>query len=186
VNSRAFGRDTGPDRFRLALWTEGFEETVARHLHDTDILGAQHGVASEVLENEAHVRLWEKVRDFPLAASRWTARVTVPRRSWATVVSTIVQWEAADFSPAIVSDAACSVLWIAAVSDNPIAEHFLKINSLARAHDGHAILVSAPAELKFDIDVWGGSPPALALMREIKRQLDPRGLLNPGRFVGGI
>jgi len=26
----------------------------------------------------------------------------------------------------------------------------------------------------------------LALMRKIKRQFDPKGLLNPGRFVGGL
>lgn len=33
---------------------------------------------------------------------------------------------------------------------------------------------------------WGGSPPAIALMRELKRQFDPQKLLSPGRFVGGI
>jgi glycolate oxidase FAD binding subunit len=40
--------------------------------------------------------------------------------------------------------------------------------------------------LKPGIDVWGPAPPTLSLMREIKRQFDPEGLLNPGRFVGGI
>ena len=27
---------------------------------------------------------------------------------------------------------------------------------------------------------------ALALMRSVKHQFDPKGTLNPGRFVGGI
>jgi glycolate oxidase FAD binding subunit len=35
-------------------------------------------------------------------------------------------------------------------------------------------------------DVWFGEPPAFFLMRRIKREFDPRGTLNPGRFVGGI
>jgi len=30
------------------------------------------------------------------------------------------------------------------------------------------------------------SPPGVSLMREIKRQFDPKGILNPGRFLGGI
>ena len=32
----------------------------------------------------------------------------------------------------------------------------------------------------------GPSPPALGLMQELKRQFDPHGTLNPGRFVAGI
>jgi len=56
----------------------------------------------------------------------------------------------------------------------------------ARPHRGHAIIFAAPAHLKRGIDVWGPDPPTLSLMRAIKRQFDPKGLLNPGRFLGGI
>jgi glycolate oxidase FAD binding subunit len=36
------------------------------------------------------------------------------------------------------------------------------------------------------IDAWGDSGDTLPLMRAIKQQFDPKGTLNPGRFVGGI
>ena len=35
-------------------------------------------------------------------------------------------------------------------------------------------------------DIWHVPGPSLRIMRRIKSQLDPNGLLNPGRFVGGI
>jgi glycolate oxidase FAD binding subunit len=37
-----------------------------------------------------------------------------------------------------------------------------------------------------DLDAWGNSGDALGLMQAVKRQFDPHGTLNPGRFVGGI
>jgi glycolate oxidase FAD binding subunit len=36
------------------------------------------------------------------------------------------------------------------------------------------------------INTWGNTGDALPLMKSIKRQLDPKNTLNPGRFVGGI
>jgi hypothetical protein len=36
------------------------------------------------------------------------------------------------------------------------------------------------------IDAWGSESDAFPLMLSVKRQLDPRGTPNPGRFVGGI
>jgi glycolate oxidase FAD binding subunit len=36
------------------------------------------------------------------------------------------------------------------------------------------------------IDAWGRTGDALPLMRALKQRFDPRGTLNPGRFVGGI
>src|SRR6267142_670759 len=35
-------------------------------------------------------------------------------------------------------------------------------------------------------DAWGSADDALLLMSAVKRQFDPQGTLNPGRFVGGI
>jgi glycolate oxidase FAD binding subunit len=43
-----------------------------------------------------------------------------------------------------------------------------------------------PTAWKARIDPWGVEPPGVALMRGIKRTLDPEGRLSPGRFVGGI
>jgi glycolate oxidase FAD binding subunit len=36
------------------------------------------------------------------------------------------------------------------------------------------------------LDAWGNPGDALPLMRAVKRHLDPKSTLNPGRFVGGI
>lgn len=63
---------------------------------------------------------------------------------------------------------------------------FSRLMALAREHGGHAILAAAPLAVKAQVDVWGLPPPAVSIMREIKRQFDPHGLLNPGRFVAGL
>jgi len=43
-----------------------------------------------------------------------------------------------------------------------------------------------PAELKREVNVWGAAQGDLELMRKMKMVFDPRGILAPGRFVGGI
>jgi glycolate oxidase FAD binding subunit len=53
--------------------------------------------------------------------------------------------------------------------------------------DGSVVVERAPAEVRAAVDPWGPvAPGALDLMRAIKRQFDPEGTLNPGRFVGGL
>jgi len=52
---------------------------------------------------------------------------------------------------------------------------------------GSVIVLQCPVALKERIDVWGPiDSAALALMKRIKSEFDPKGVLNPGRFVGRI
>ena len=52
---------------------------------------------------------------------------------------------------------------------------------------GGVIVERAPRALRERLDPWGPVPaPALQAMRALKHEFDPRGVLNPGRFVGGL
>src|ERR1035438_4139352 len=51
---------------------------------------------------------------------------------------------------------------------------------------GSLVILRCPLEIKSKMDVWGSAGDALALMRSIKAQFDPTGVLNLGRFIGGI
>ncbi len=53
--------------------------------------------------------------------------------------------------------------------------------------DGSLVLERLPAAFKAECEPWGPVEPAvLEIMRRLKREFDPQGVLNPGRFVGGL
>ena len=53
--------------------------------------------------------------------------------------------------------------------------------------DGHAIVTRAPLVVRRAIDPWGPiEARPLALMRALRDEFDPKRVLNPGRFVGGL
>ena len=61
-----------------------------------------------------------------------------------------------------------------------------RLREEARRYDGHVVVERCPPDAKKDLDVWGDSLEGMAIMRRIKRELDPAGILNPGRFAGRI
>jgi glycolate oxidase FAD binding subunit len=50
---------------------------------------------------------------------------------------------------------------------------------------GSLAVLHRPASMPA-IDAWGSAGDAFPLMLSVKKQFDPRGTLNPGRFIGGI
>lgn len=51
---------------------------------------------------------------------------------------------------------------------------------------GYLVVEDIAPALKERVDVWGHVSGTLPLMKRLKETLDPNGVLNPGRFVGGI
>lgn len=51
---------------------------------------------------------------------------------------------------------------------------------------GGSLVIAHRADGMPALDAWGNAGDVLPLMREVKRQFDPKSTLNPGRFVGGI
>ena len=58
----------------------------------------------------------------------------------------------------------------------------------ALAPEGGSLVVErAPRAVKETLDVWGPvGPEVLDVMRRLKHEFDPAGILNPGRFAGGL
>ena len=51
---------------------------------------------------------------------------------------------------------------------------------------GSVVVREAPVSFKNRVEVWGPLGTRLELTRRLKEKFDPRGIMNPGRFVGGI
>ena len=166
----------------VAIRSEGFEESVARCRRDLDTLAVQAGMSAQLLSAGEHEELWRAVRDFPLQDKRLIYRITLPRA------------EICDFlhraqnrpDTETITDNVNGTIWLACQPTKASVQRFSDLATLARARRGHAMIFAAPGDLKQGFEVWGDSPPAFSLMRDVKHQFDPRGLLNPGRFVGSL
>lgn len=68
---------------------------------------------------------------------------------------------------------------------NRVAAAVDDLRAAAQAQTGSVVVLRAPDDVRPGLDVWGPVH-GLGLMRNLKREMDPAGLLAPGRFVGGI
>jgi glycolate oxidase FAD binding subunit len=68
---------------------------------------------------------------------------------------------------------------------NDVAKSFVR-SLRADLENAQVALVAAPDLVKSGLDVWGQEPSTLEIMRALKREFDPAGILNPGCFVGSI
>jgi glycolate oxidase FAD binding subunit len=72
------------------------------------------------------------------------------------------------------------------VAPEGLAGEIDRLRAEAVRDGGNLILARCPTPWKGRLRVWGEPRGDWALAGRIKRALDPRGVMNPGRFVGTI
>lgn len=94
-------------------------------------------------------------------------------------------------SAGILAEAGNGILHVALLGALPAGEWESRVIAPLRARlapaGGSVVVERASREVKDRLDVWGPVEPAtLALMKRLKSEFDPVGILNPGRYVDRI
>ncbi|MGE5326218.1 MAG: FAD-linked oxidase C-terminal domain-containing protein, partial [Deltaproteobacteria bacterium] len=70
--------------------------------------------------------------------------------------------------------------------ESVLEDSVMELRNLAGELGGSLVVEIAPAAAQGKVDAWGACGNDFDVMRKVKEALDPKGVLSPGRFVGGL
>ena len=184
----AVGYVRGAGEAVTAIRVEGFGPSVeARCTALRELLAgfAGAGKGIEELHSMNSATLWREIRDVaPLlpepSLDLW--RLSVPPASGAPIMASLVMGEGFA-NDAYFYDWGGGLIWLATPQSKPAATA-AAIRALVQPTAGHATLLRASDETREAVSAFHPQAKALAAIAEqIKRSLDPAGILNPGRLA---
>lgn len=181
-------------KYLVAFNLEGVGEAVERQVAEIGEMGKKEGaIDTKILKGQEERTFWLRVRDFALATK---APVILKSNFVISKQAEILgnyekMAQAAGIGSAFIGHAGNGILTSYILENgvakmDPLIDLIGKFTAEAVKHDGNLVVESCPSELKAKISVWGQPRTDYVVMRRLKEKVDPVGVLNPGRFVGGI
>jgi glycolate oxidase FAD binding subunit len=179
------------DGYLVCVRCEGGDATVARQEKDIRTLGKTLG-ATEIatFAGDDHQRLWTSLADWN-AIANLTAHTavlkltTVPTDLLAAVTETVEEGRKYGLTVAVRASAAVGVAYMRVTGDESGEGLRRTLDAVQQRWPTLTVSGYDPAHAE-GMAIWGIEPPTIGVMRDVKAAYDPRGTLNPGRFVGGI
>jgi glycolate oxidase FAD binding subunit len=185
-----------PGGWCVAVGVEGFAEEVQREVTDLKEM-AHNATASDLAEldrNKAAV-FWRNLADGMLVASDRGKAVVKFKGSFliSRYVEMLEAWAAASSGSrfALTASPGLGLAYAYFVGDTDadmtdLPELGAKMRAATELHGGSMVVECAPTALKEKLNPWGTPREDFVLMSSIKNSVDPLGILNPGRFLGGL
>ena len=179
------------------LWIEagGSTRILDRHAKDLAEIGQSMGVASRRMEEQAEHRIWDQLINFEQSIASLHTELLVLKSALPIAGSeqflSLARQAAEGEGVRMAGIAQPGVgivhlgLWAERLGD--VTERLVtSIRKSAVSLAGVLVVERYPAGFQGERDVWGAPGDVLQSMRGLKAVWDPRGILSPGRFVGGI
>jgi glycolate oxidase FAD binding subunit len=181
----------------LAVRCEGPAAAIARMVRDVGALASAHG-ATELGEADGPTTeaMWARIADFARVVDlsgddEAVLKLSVIPTDVADVLSDLA--EAGDrlgLSVARLAHAGVGIVLArvrpAEGGDKPFGPALAELQTGLVQRWKNAVVLGCAARYKPGLPLWGAEPSGIGVMRALKQEYDPNGILNKGRFVGGI
>ncbi|OGP90081.1 MAG: hypothetical protein A2157_01800 [Deltaproteobacteria bacterium RBG_16_47_11] len=186
--------------YLVAIGVEGVTESIGRQISEMSEIGKKHGTLEALtLDSEKHLAFWIAIRDFTYGLAReYPNAISLKSNFLISKCGEILGSyekiaQGLGIHCAFISHAGNGILYshvLPGKSFRSKVESFVelieKLAAEAVKNGGGLVVESSPLSIKKKVDVWGQSRSDYLVARRLKEQIDPTGILNVGRFVGGI
>ena len=192
--------DLASGGFVVAIALEAFDEAVERMSTETREMARGLGATEAVrLQDHEHLQFWLAVSSLDAAletkfSGLIRAKLNYRISEWKDMLEFAENTlSKSNLVSAISANAGCGICTVSLLMDEsgngPVDKATKAMGTLlehSRKAGGNLVIQYAPAHIKKDLSIWGDMPSDFVVMKRVKENVDPSGIMSPGRFVGGL
>jgi glycolate oxidase FAD binding subunit len=183
--------DLKKNGYVLAIRFESVEKAVRNQAAKLNEICSNYKGQGVTVEGDIEEKFWYEITEFPYIKDRnktVVCKASVPIKDVSTLLEKLEDLSKNSRLAILASARAGNgVLMISLDGDIPnLTKATRSLRQLVSSLNGNMVIQQAPPSIKSEIDVWGEIGSSLQMMKKLKSRFDPNGVMNPGRFVGGI
>jgi glycolate oxidase FAD binding subunit len=171
---------------RLVIRFESIEASVAQQSETASALIADSGYKAQALSASAEEQYWQSHGRLADGDAGALLKVSVLPSELASTLD-VIQRLAGERGYVAAGRAGAGVFLLRITGELQQQKRVIDgLRDALQIGRGSAVIVRSSQELRNLVDVWGPIGDGLTLMKAVKQQFDPAGILSPGRGPGGL